>query len=372
MNLTPSYLSLISERRRGLLYDLARAALAVLSVPYASAIILRNAYYDLFRKSVTRVSVPVISIGNITTGGTGKTPMTVAVATRLVAHRKSVAILLRGYKASPADDSSATADRARTMWGSHSDEALLLKRRCPEAMVLVNPDRSASAQRAVAEGANVIVLDDGFQHRRLARNLDIVLIDATTPFGHGYILPRGLLREPASSLRRADLIILTRCSEIDQATRTVLLGTLRRVSGGKPIIEASHQPARLLDLKGRAAGIDDPTSVQAVIFAGIGNFDSFRRGVEKMGVRVIAAYQYPDHHAYTDEEIQGIQDVTVSLEANAVITTEKDAVKLVGRWDDHTCRLLVVQLEIAFEDAGEKQLDEIIGHTLGETPSKPD
>lgn len=364
MNLTGGYLNLISEQRRGLFFDLVRAALAVLSVPYAAGIIVRNAYYDLFKKRVTRISVPVISIGNITTGGTGKTPMTVAIAGRLIAHNRKVAILLRGYKAAPVGPKPAQEAAAQTKWGSHSDEALLLKRRCPQAVVIADPDRSSSARRAVIEGSNVILLDDGFQHRRLARDLDVVLIDATAPFGHGYILPRGLLREPASSLRRADLIILTRSGEIDHATKSVLLGTLRRVSDGKPIIEASHQATSLLDLRGRPAGIDDLASVQAVVFAGIGNFESFRRGVEKMGVRVVAAYQYPDHHAYTDEELQGLQDVAGTLEANAVITTEKDAVKLVGRWDEEACRLLVTQLEIAFDEEGGKKLDEMIEQAL--------
>ena len=363
MNLTGGYLSLISEQRRGLFFDLVRAALAVLSVPYAAGIIVRNAYYDLFKRRVTRVSAPVISIGNITTGGTGKTPMTVTVAERLAARNRKVAVLLRGYKAAPVGP-RPTQKAAHIKWGSHSDEALLLKRRCPQAVVLADPDRSSSARRAVIEGADVILLDDGFQHRRLARDLDIVLIDATAPFGHGYILPRGLLREPASSLRRADLIILTRSGEIDHATKSVLLGTLRRVSDGKPIIEASHQTAALLDLKGKPADIDDPASIQAVVFAGIGNFESFRRGVEKMGVRVVAAYQYPDHHAYTDDEIQGLQDVAGTLEANAVITTEKDAVKLVGRWNEEECRLLVTQLQIAFVEEGGRLLDEMIEQAL--------
>lgn len=364
MNLTGSYLNLIAERRRGLFFDLIRAALAVLSVPYASIIILRNAYYDLSKKSLARAACPVISIGNITTGGTGKTPMTVLIAARLFARNRKVAILLRGYKASRADDSDSKKSPERTKWASHSDEALLLKRRCPQAVVLANPDRTEAAHRAVAEGADVIVLDDGFQHRKLARDLDIVLIDATTPFGHGYVLPRGLLREPASSLRRADLIVLTRSNEIDQATRNVLLGTLRRVSGGKPIVEASHQSAGLMDIKGRPAGIDDCSGVQAVIFAGIGNFDSFRRSVEKSGVRVLAAYQYPDHHAYSDVEIQGLQDVAAQLEANAVITTEKDAVKLVGRWNETAGRLLVVQLEISIDAQGEQIIDDLLTKTL--------
>lgn len=363
-NLTRAYFDIISEKKRGLGCDLLRVCLAAAAVPYGAAIILRNVYYDLYRKASARPERPVISIGNITTGGTGKTPVTADVACRLVGKGLRVAILLRGYKGGSPRGAESGPGPAREKWGSHSDEALVLKRRCPKAVVIVDPDRAAAARRAVGEGADVILLDDGFQHRRLARDLDIVLVDATAPFGHGHILPRGLLREPASSLRRAGLIILTRSNEIDQATKGILLGTLRRVSGGKPIIEAVHQLTGFMDLKGRALETQDASAIQAVLFAGVGNFESFRRGVERLGVRVVAAYQYPDHHGYTDAEITGLQDVASDLEANAVITTEKDAVKLVGRWSQEAPSLLVAALQIAWDPEGEKAVDAAITHAL--------
>lgn len=363
-NLTSVYLDLVSERKRGLTSDLLRVLLGIAVIPYGAAVILRNVYYDLYKKAARKAALPVISIGNITTGGTGKTPVTAAIAQRLIGLEKRVAILLRGYKGQPTAFVDDKPDPSREKWGSHSDEAMVLKRRCPRAIILADPDRVGAAHRAAAQGAELILLDDGFQHRRLARDLDIVLIDATAPFGHGHILPRGLLREPASSLRRAGLIILTRSNEIDQATKGVLLGTLRRVSDGKPIIEAVHRATGFMDLKGRPLQVDDVGAIQAVIFAGIANFDSFRRGVERLGIRVVAAYQYPDHHAYTDTEITGLQDVATDLEANAVITTEKDAVKLVGRWGGDAPGLLVMGLEIEFDPEGEKLLDAAIGKAL--------
>lgn len=362
--LSARYLDLVAERRRGLVPDLLRAFLSVLSVPYAAIIILRNLYYDAYRRAAQRPPCPVISIGNLTVGGTGKTPVSAAIAGRLIDRGRHVAILLRGYKDRAVEPIDRTTDFRSRRGRSPGDEALVLKRRCPRAIVLADPDRVASADRALREGADVLVLDDGFQHRRMARDLDVVLVDATKPFGHGHILPRGLLREPASSLRRAHLIVVTRSDEVEQAARTLLLGTLRRVSGNKPIIEAVHRAGGFLDLKGRAIAIDDPTAVRAVIFAGIANFESFRRGVERMGVQVAAAYQYPDHHPFSTEEIQGLIDVSQTLEANAVITTEKDAVKLVGRWNERACRLLVVDLRIEFDEQGDKILNEAIDAAL--------
>lgn len=359
-----TYFDIISERRSGLLFDLARMALSVASVPYGAAVVLRNLYFDLLKGKAFRVERPVISVGNLTTGGTGKTPVTARVSRLLEERRLTIAILLRGYMARGARRHAGDEDAAPEKWSSHSDEALVLKRQCPRAIVLVNPDRAASARRAVAEGADVILLDDGFQHRRLARDLDIVLVDATLPFGYGHILPRGLLREPASSLRRAGLVIVTRSNEIDHAARGLLLGTLRRVSGGKPIIEARHAPAGFTDMKGRGVEGLSPAEVQAVIFAGIANFESFRRGVEGLGVRVLAAYQFPDHHDYTDDEITGLQRAALDLEANAVLTTEKDAVKLVGRWDENALRLLVLGLEIEFVGDGLATLNEVLDRAM--------
>jgi tetraacyldisaccharide 4'-kinase len=367
------YLALVAERRRGLLYDLLRALLAVIAVPYAAIIILRNAYYDLYPGASTRVDRPVISVGNLTVGGTGKTPIAADIANRLLQRRGRVAILTRGYGSRPrAADDARSGDSHR--WRGGSDEAMVLQRRAPKATVIIHPDRVASARRAIDGGAEAIVLDDGFQHRRLARDLDVVLVDAGRPFGHGHILPRGLLREPASSLVRAGLIIVTRSTEVDSATRSMLLATLRRVSRGKPIIESNHRIDGFADLKGRPVEIEDPSDVQAVLFAGIANFESLRRSVEKLGVNVLAAYQYPDHHDYLDVEIQGLIDVAGDLEANAILTTEKDAVKLLGRWPDAGCRLLVVNLKIEFLDRGEGVLDNVLDDVLARfgNPTTPD
>jgi tetraacyldisaccharide 4'-kinase len=363
-SLRAKYLDLVSGQHQGLLPDLARGVLRLLSIPYVCLIMGRNAYYDLIKRSAQRVSRPVISVGNITVGGTGKTPLAAHVANLLSRRRLKVALLLRGYKGRAIQFDDEGRDLALTKWRKESDEAMVLRRRCPKTPVFVDPDRLAAAGRAIAQGAEVLVLDDAFQHRRIARDLDIVLVDATAPFGHGHPLPRGLLREPTRSLRRADLIILSHSDRISQTDTTLLLRTLRRLSGDRPVIRAAHRITGFEDLKGHEVSVEDRTAMQAVIFAGIANFEGFRKSVEKLGIRVMAAYQYPDHHDYTAEELAGLTDTAANLEANVILTTEKDAVKLIGRWPEEGCRLLVPVLDIEFLDEGDKILARALDEVL--------
>jgi tetraacyldisaccharide 4'-kinase len=350
------YLAIISGETRGLPAEVARGVLWLLSLAYRGIIALRNGHYNAWRRAAKQAGCPVVSIGNITVGGTGKTPVAAHVANLLVQRGRRTAILLRGYKGGLIQFDEEQVAQAVGRSRRESDEALVLKRRCPRAMVIADPDRVAAARRAVSRGVQAIVLDDGFQHRRLARGLDIVLVDATSPFGYGRLLPRGLLREPMGNLRRADLIVLTRSNQVHETERDVLVHRLGRISRGRPVICAAHRLGGFVDVKGRELVVEDPTAVQAILFAGIGNFEGFRRSVEELGVRVAAAYRYPDHHDYGAEEIEGLLDVAATLEANALITTEKDAVKLVGRWPDEGCRLLVTRLDIEFDAEGDRIL----------------
>lgn len=361
------FLDLIAGRTTGLFADLARGCLFVLSLAYALVIHIRNLIYDVVPGTVTRVKAPVISIGNITVGGTGKTPMTVEIAQRIVARDHRVAVLTRGYKGERRVKPSPG-----TPGGVHleaeSDEAMLLRRKCPQAMVVIHPKRVAGAKAAIDAGAEVLLLDDGFQHRKLGRNLDIVLIDATAPFGYGCILPRGLLREPRSSLRRAHLIVITRSDQISDTDRNLLRGRIERIANKPPIVEAAHKIVGFADLHGQRVPLDSADAMRAVVFAGIANFEGFRKSVEELGVEIAAAYEYPDHHEYTSEEITGLRDVAETLEANAILTTEKDAVKLEGRWKDGVCRLLVLRLAIEFDPEGDKILETKLNALLSGVP----
>jgi tetraacyldisaccharide 4'-kinase len=358
------YMSVISGERAGVLATTLRCILWAASILYGRVIAARNASYDMFRWRTRRVGVPVISIGNITTGGTGKTPTAAHIAHLLAARGRRVAILLRGYKGSEIQFDDDQRDEAAAQWRVHSDEAMVLRRRCPRAEVILNPDRLAGAKEAIAKRCDAIVLDDGFQHRRMARDLNVVLVDATSPFGFGYLLPRGMLREPLTSLLRADLIVLTRSDEVDEPARSDLVKRISGFSGDKPVIASCHRAAGFCDLKGGGVSVPDVSGMQAVIFAGIGNFAGFRRLVERLGVHILAAYEFPDHHAYTPEEISGVADAAASVEANVILTTEKDAVKLVGRWSSEACRLLVVSLEVEFVGEGGRILNDAVEAAL--------
>lgn len=351
-----SYRQIISGKATGVSADVARSALSLASLAYRAAVGVRNRWYDWMPGAVRRAGVPVISIGNVTTGGTGKTPMTAWVALRLLERARRVAILTRGYRAPRRmridEDPRVAQSRKRI----ESDEVEVLRRHCPDARLFVDADRVAAAQRAVGAGCDVLIMDDGFQHRRLHRDLNLALVDATCPFGYGRLLPRGLLREPIGGLRRADVVIVTRGDLASNPARHELLQTLRRVVGEKPIFAARHSVNTWCDLKGRPVPGIDAGAVRGLLFAGIANFESFVSTAERMGVRVIESYQFPDHHDYTDEELARLPELAVQLEANALLTTEKDAVKLEGRWPEGGLPVLVPRVEMTFDPADEAEM----------------
>ncbi|MEM0927420.1 MAG: tetraacyldisaccharide 4'-kinase, partial [Planctomycetota bacterium] len=207
------FLRIIDGSDRRIAASVIRIGLWAASFPYRFAIGLRNRSFDR-GTNVSRVDVPVISVGNLTTGGTGKTPVVAFLAKWFRDRGVRVAIVSRGYGRGDADE---------------NDEALELHQRLPDVPHLQDPDRVQSARIAIEElGTQLILMDDGFQHRRLDRDLDIVLIDATCPFGHGYLLPRGLLREPTSSLARADAVLLTRSDLVEQRCLSEIEKTVKK------------------------------------------------------------------------------------------------------------------------------------------------
>jgi tetraacyldisaccharide 4'-kinase len=342
-----AYLRLIRGQTRGPLASSGRGALGVASALYGLGISARNRAYDRGWKAAHQTSVPVVSIVNITLGGTGKTPMVEWVSRWYRERDLRVAILSRGYGGE----------------GGVNDEAMVLEENLPDVPHLQDPDRVRMAQVAVEElESQILVLDDGFQHRRLARDLDIVLLDALDPFGLGRIFPRGLLREPVSSLRRAQVIVLSRSDMVSELERKSIRERAERTSGPLRWVEARHTPR---DLIGTGVGPDSLgglTSQRIAAFCGIGNPEGFRRTLAGLGVDLIDLRSFPDHHAYQSTDVESLIAWARDLRPDLVLTTQKDLVKLrLERLGQAPLRALRIGLEILH---GLDQLEESLASVL--------
>ncbi len=343
------YRALMSGQRRGPLAALERAILWSASRAYRCLLAVRNTYYDRWALPAW-LGIPVISVGNLTVGGTGKTPMTLHLCQRLVARGRRPAVLSRGYKASAE---------------GLADELLLISRRCPQAVAVANPDRVAAGELAIQEYAvEAAVLDDGFQHRRLGRDLDLLLIDATRPFGFGHVLPRGLLREPVENLRRADAVIITRCDQVAPATLAQIETTVRAIQPEIPLLHAVHRPAGFVDLSGQP--IPDPPTGRMGAFAGIAQPTAFARTLADLGRAPVEVHWWPDHHVYTAADADRLCRWVEQSRLDALVTTEKDAVKLNGLGVDWPVPLLALRVDLALLGDGGKILDEMIDRVLAD------
>ena len=302
--------------------------------------------------AVKSVSVPVISIGNLTTGGTGKTPMVVWLSRFLRSLDQRVAIVSRGYGMNRNDPQA-----------SQNDEAMELEMRLPDVPHLQDPDRHKVATIAVEElESQIIVLDDGFQHRRLHRNLDIVLIDATNPFGFNRLLPRGLLREPISSLNRADVAIVTRCDLVEHEKVEAIR---RKIAASAPdlfIATAITRPNHWQQNDGTTAELKHLNQQKVYVCCAIGNPDGFVSTLKKLGaasndcdsIQVVGQSFFADHHHFSRKELKEIADQAKSLNADAIVCTHKDLVKLaVNQLNGLPVYALIV--ETCFQ-SGEKEL----------------
>jgi tetraacyldisaccharide 4'-kinase len=308
-----AFLRLVRGETRGPGAASLRFALNGASALYRVGVSGRNLAFNRGWKHVERVAVPVISIGNITLGGTGKTPMVEYVARWGRERGLRVAILSRGYGGSEG----------------LNDEGRVLDENLPDVPHLQDRDRAALARVAVEElESELLVLDDGFQHRRLGRDLDIVLLDALDPFGLGRMFPRGLLREPVSSLRRAGVVVISRGDLVSEADRQAIRSRAERAAGPLAWALARHAP---LGLK-VDGGADEPLTAlgdrPVAAFCGIGNPEGFRRTLEGLGARVVGFRAFRDHHAYSAGDVNDLIGWARELGADLAMTTQKDLVKL--------------------------------------------
>jgi tetraacyldisaccharide 4'-kinase len=291
--------------------------------------------------------VPVISVGNITIGGTGKTPL-VACLVKYIASKKTCAILTRGYKA------------ARNC----VDEPAFLAQSAGNTPVVINPNRIAGAADAIRNGAEVLILDDAFQHRKLARDLDIVTIDATCPFGYGKVLPAGLLREPLSNLKRADAVIITRADQVQKNSLEEIQKTIKAINPSVVIATAIHKPLCIRDSNGRESPPAQLKDKKVFTFCGIGNPDAFSTTVKSIGAVITGSMIFDDHYHYSKSDIDRITANAGASNADLILTTEKDFSKIDTAWLTETAvqfAYLAVEIELL---AGAERITELIDKAI--------
>ena len=347
------YRAIITGQERGLAAFCTRAVLRVAEVPYSLAIRYRNRRYDRDPKRVTRVAVPVVSVGNLTLGGTGKTPVVEWIARWFRRHDIRVTILSRGYGAEH---------------GARNDEALELEERLDDVPHLQNPDRVESALLAIEEfECQVLLLDDGFQHRRLARDLDIVLLDAADPFGQEHLVPRGWLRERPEGLARAQAVVLSRADAMNEQQRAQVKARVHALAPQASWSEVRHAPRHWLSASGETIELSVLAGRRVLAFCGIGNPAGFQRTLESCGCEVVNLRTFADHHAYDRADVESLDRWVAAfdeagLAIDAVVCTHKDLVKLrVERLGGKPLRALVIGIEfLAGQDTFEQHLSNVL------------
>jgi tetraacyldisaccharide 4'-kinase len=343
--LSPSqFRDLLSGRRRGVAAAIARLLLGLAEIPYRAAVRWRNHRYDSGRAPVHCATVPVISVGNLTLGGTGKTPFVEWLARWFAERGVRVALISRGYGAKD---------------GAENDEALELRQKLPDVPHLLDPDRVRAARRATNEThCQLILLDDGFQHRRLARDLDIVLVDALEPLGFGHVFPRGTLREPLVAWARAHVVALTRSDMISAAERDSIRQTVESYAPRAAWLQTSFAPRSLRSTRGEECPTNSLAAQRVAAFAGIGNPAGFRHALRSCGYEVVAFREYADHYPYRAADVEALSAWAAGLNVAAVVCTHKDLVKLqIDRLADKPLWALTVGMQI---DAGQEELEALL------------
>ncbi len=296
------------------LQRLARIVLRAGCIPYGIAVTARNLLFDWGLKRSQTCGVPVVSIGNLSVGGTGKSPMVAWIATWFRDRGRKVAILSRGYG---------------QLGDGRNDEALELEAKLPDVLHLQNRDRVGSARCAVEEyESQVLVLDDGFQHRRLARDLDIVLIDATDPPPARLLMPAGLRREPIWCLRRAQAVVFTRADQVDRQGLDQMIAQTRDRFPHLVCATAVHRATTLVEYPDRRLALNHLVGTRVLAFCGIGNPEAFFSTLGRLGAELVDRRAWPDHHAYSSEDFEWLANWSNGHGDTKLVCTMKDWVKI--------------------------------------------
>ena len=339
------------------------AVLKGLSLVFAGIVEIRYLFYGFGILRRYPLGVQVISIGNVTAGGTGKTPVTEIFARTLAAEGRKVAILSRGYRRKEApwwqrlftqviEKPLVVSDGKHVLLDSSTggDEPYMLASNLPGVAVVVDRNRVKAGRYAVKRlGCDTIILDDGFQYQKLKHSIEVVLVDATNPFGNGNMLPRGILREPVRNLRRADIVFLTKCRGDVSAVKA----EIRRHNATAEIVECNHTPRVLKDVWSREEfSLDWLRGKTVCTLSGIASPKGFENSLRHLGAKVVWCERYADHHRYDASEILYALNRTADMGADALVTTEKDAVRF-PRFETSPVRCLYLRIAIEILAGGE-------------------
>jgi tetraacyldisaccharide 4'-kinase len=329
---------------KGLLFPLY-----LLSLLYGGAVRARALFYSLGLLKTKTLRCPVISVGNITVGGTGKTPLVMALAKGLMARGIAVAILSRGYKRTKTSESVVSDGKAILLSSEESgDEPFLMAKACPNTPVLVGKNRFANGRIALQRfGVKGLILDDGYQHLSLNRDINILLIDSHIGFGDRHLLPRGILREPLSQLRRADLFLLTKAE--DPETCQLLEKEISKIHPGAQVFHSYYKPVSLVGPQEEQEELHSLEGKNILALSGIAHPNDFSSMLRKCGMKIVGEAIFPDHHLYTNKDLSYIEEKIIGVDG--IVTTEKDMVKLKTLNIDYLpIRALRIEMKILEEE----------------------
>ena len=333
---------------------------------YEYGVRLKLAMYDMGIKKKEKLDCCVISIGNITVGGTGKTPTAQKMADLIKRMGYRVVILNRGYRSHWDKEIGVVSDGNKIFMTAYEagDEAYLMAKTLPGIPVVIGKNRAVTGKYAVEKlNAEVIIMDDGYQHWHLERDLDVVLVDTLNMFGNGCVLPRGMLREPLENLNRGDLFLLTKTDQSSVLSRMQLRKTIERYNAKAPVVESVHHPKNFVEIADWYKGItqnhmdlSELEGKDVMVFSAIGNPSSFEQTLSSIGLNIKEAVRYPDHHDYGMLEMQYILERASSHKAVAMITTSKDAVKIPTEfiYSSREIPLYILNMDIQVTDGFEE------------------
>ncbi len=320
------------QGKRGFLPAMLRLLMASLSIVYCAGLTIYLLPFRFGLRKRSRLKCPVISIGNLTTGGTGKTPFTIMLCRSLQSMGKSIVVLNRGYRGKNEFGCAVVSDQNGVLLTSDEagDEAYLLAKSLPGIPIITGKDRRITGRKATELfNPDVVILDDGMQFWQLHRDLDIVLLNAAAPFDNGWTLPRGLLREPPSHLDRAGIVIVTSGSSCSEEAKAAILKRINELAPGRPIYFTNLIAAGLVDLKNDTQlPLSWLDTRKVSLFSAIGNPASFEQTIQQLGADTIKHTRLRDHEQVSMMELTRICEQAADAGSSALITTAKDAVKI--------------------------------------------